>query len=134
MRIPIEDGSENDIERVDYNVVEDVPKISSDNIKSKIQVKARIGSENGGLISSAKINLYMLNGVSPKLVISKNTGEDGVVVFDNLEKGSYRVIAIADKRYFEKPIYKKWNEITISRNNEVHNILVIYRVKNSLVK
>ena len=47
----------------------------------------------------------MLNGISPRLISSKLTNEEGQVTFTNLKKGSYRVIAIVDRRYFEKPTY-----------------------------
>ena len=134
MRIPIQDDFGGNNYNVSYDIVEEPSKISDGKKKGKIRVEARMGSESGGLIASAKVNLYMLNGISPKLVASKFTDQNGVAIFDNLENGSYRVIAIADKKYFEKPIYKKWNEVTIDNSNKEDNVLIIYRVRKNIGK
>ena len=81
------------------------------------------------MISSARINLYALNGISPKLIHSKLTDTNGIVIFDNLSKGSYRVIAIVDRKYFEKPTYIEWNEVTINEDLTEENITVINKIK-----
>ena len=47
------------------------------------------------------MNLYKLNGISPQLVQSIETDENGRAVFSNVPKGSYRIIELIDKRYFE---------------------------------
>ena len=113
---------------------EDYYKEIIDEIKGKIIVYSRLGDPNGQLISSAKINLYMLNGVSPKLIDSKLTDEDGKVIFDNLKMGSYRIISIVDRKYFEKPTYINWNEVTIDSNLYEETITVVNRVKNKVYK
>ena len=105
-----------------------------DSIHGKITVVSRLGSSNGVFIKSSKINLYMLNGISPKLISSKYTDEDGRVVFRNLEKGSYRVIAIVDRKYFEKPTYIQWNEVNIDINKQEESILVINKLKHNINK
>lgn len=113
---------------------QDYTKETIDEIEGKITVYSRLGDPNGPLISSARINLYMLNGVSPKLVESKLTDKDGKVVFNNLIMGSYRIISIVDRKYFEKPTYINWNEVTIDSNLYEETITVVNRVKNKVHK
>lgn len=105
-----------------------------DEIKGKITVYSRLGDPKGPLISSDKINLYMLNGISPRLVSSKLTDSDGKAIFEDLEAGSYRVISIVDRKYFEKPTYINWNEVTIDSNLYEETITVINRIKNGIYK
>ncbi|MGL5085911.1 MAG: hypothetical protein ACRC68_09400, partial [Clostridium sp.] len=81
--------------------------------KGEIVASVRLDNKNGVEIKSAKVNLYSLNGVCPKLHDSKLTDCNGEVAFTCLENGCYRVISIVDRRYFEKPIYTSWNEVTI---------------------
>ncbi|MCQ2969390.1 MAG: hypothetical protein MJ191_04565 [Clostridium sp.] len=104
-------------------------KKESEDIRGKINVISKLGNKYGTLISSSKINLYMLNGISPRLVSSKLTNEKGQVTFMNLKKGSYRVIAIVDRRFFQKPTYMEWNEVTIDEENKEETIIVINRIK-----
>ena len=80
----------------------------------KITVISKLADIRGSSISDAKINLYALNGLSPKMISSKFTDKDGVVIFDNLAEGSYRVIEIVNRKYFEKPTYIQWNEVTMN--------------------
>lgn len=107
---------------------EKLNKIHS-NVKGKITVYSKLGDINGTCISEAKINLYALNGLSPKLVSSKLTDDDGVVKFENLPDGSYRVIEIVNRKYFEKPTYIQWNEVTINNDLKEEDIIVINRIK-----
>lgn len=129
-----------DTERYDYNYADDYKEYYSSceedessegdiGVLGEIKVMSRLANKNKTLISSAKINLYILNGVSPKLVETKYTDNDGKVVFENLKRGSYRVIAIVDRKYFEKPTYSPWNEITIDRNTTETSIEVINKIK-----
>ena len=101
----------------------------SQRLKGKITVGVRLGDRKGKPISEAKINLYVLNGLSPKLVSSRLTDMNGVVVFDGLPDGSYRVIEIVNRKYFEKPTYIQWNEVTISKDLKEESIIVINRIK-----
>lgn len=101
----------------------------SQRVKGKITVGVRLGDRKGTPISEAKINLYALNGLSPKLVSSKLTDINGIVVFDSLSEGSYRVIEIVNRKYFEKPTYIQWNEVTINDELQEENIIVVNRVK-----
>lgn len=102
---------------------------SYSNIKGKITVYSKIGDVKGDCISEAKINLYALNGLSPKLVSSKLTDENGIVIFDNLAEGSYRVIEIVNRKYFEKPTYIQWNEVTINKDLKEEKVIVVNRIK-----
>lgn len=156
VRIKIEDGNDDDVIELlksgkinsNYNVnsknvidvayddtaqLEDESEVNEvkGDIKGEIIVYSRLGNPNGPHISSAKINLYMINGISPKLICSKLTDSEGKVVFDNLEMGSYRVISIVDRKYFEKPTYINWNEVTIDSNLNKETITVINRIKYS---
>lgn len=76
-------------------------------------------------IKGVKINLYKLNGISPQLIESIETDENGRAVFSNVPKGSYRVIELIDKRYFKKPVYINWNEVTINDDNTEAVIYVV---------
>ncbi|ASW43164.1 SpaA isopeptide-forming pilin-related protein [Clostridium isatidis] len=94
-----------------------------------IEVIVKLGNYNGANLKGAKVNLYLLQGISPKLKQSKLTDDDGKVVFDNLDNGCYRVISIVDRKYFEKPIYHTWNEFTVDDENKSTKIIVINRLK-----
>lgn len=105
---------------------EEIPK----RVHGIIKVKSVLSKVDGEPIKGLKINLYVTNGVSPRLIKSAITNDDGIVVFKNIECGNYRVIEIINKAYFEKPIYKKWNEVNISNDNTYEEVIVINRVKN----
>lgn len=98
-------------------------------VKGKITVYAKLGDVKGTCISDAKINLYALNGLSPKLISSKFTDKNGIVIFDNLEEGSYRIIEIVNRKYFEKPTYVQWNEVTINKYLEAEEIIVVNKIR-----
>ena len=101
-------------------------------VKGKIIVGVRLGDRRGKAISEAKINLYALNGLSPRLVSSKLTDKNGIVVFDGLPEGSYSVIEIINRKYFEKPTYIQWNEVTINKDLREESIIVVNRIKKHL--
>lgn len=116
--------------REDYNNYQyEKSDENNSDVLGKITVVSRLDNKNRTLISSAKINLYVLNGVCPKLVESKYTDNLGKVTFENLKKGSYRVIAIVDRKYFEKPMYSPWNEVTIDKNTKEASVEVINKIK-----
>lgn len=98
-------------------------------IRGKIIVAVKLDDKQGKAISEAKINLYALNGLSPKLVSSKLTNRSGIVVFDSLPEGSYRVIEIVNRKYFEKPTYIQWNEVTINKDLQEGNIIIVNKIK-----
>ncbi len=95
----------------------------------RISVKAIIDCGKQEILKGAKINLYKINGLSPILIKSKFTDENGEAIFSNVEDGSYRIIEIIDKEYFEKPKYINWNEITIDCNNKKEKILIVNKLK-----
>lgn len=97
--------------------------------KGVIEVYSKLSSRDGIELRGARINLYLLNGVSPKLYDSKFSDAIGKVTFNNLPNGCYRVIAIVDRRYFEKPIYYNWNEVTIDSTNKENSIVVVNKIK-----
>lgn len=99
--------------------------------RGKIEVVVRLGSKEGSTIKGAKINLYLLKGVHPKLVKSKFTDEFGTVVFENLDDGCYRAISIVNREYFEKPIYHTWNEFNVDENNKYVKIEVVNKIKRN---
>lgn len=80
-------------------------------------------------LQGVKINLYKINGLSPVLIKSQTTDEEGKVIFSEVEDGCYRIIEIIDKRYFEKPKYINWNEIIIDSSNKKQKIVIINRIK-----
>ncbi|EHJ01804.1 Cna B domain-containing protein [Clostridium sp. DL-VIII] len=83
-------------------------------------------------LQGVKINLYKINGLSPVLIESKVTNEEGKVIFSRVEEGCYRIIEIIDKRYFEKPKYISWNEIIIDNNNKKQKVVVVNKIKNNI--
>lgn len=105
------------------------PQEKNDDVTGKITVISRLNTAEGTLISSAKINLYAIDGISPKLIDTQYSDSNGRVTFNNLKKGSYRVIAIVDRKYFEKPTYLQWNEVTIDKNMRDKTIVVINKIK-----
>lgn len=102
---------------------------SEHSINGRIVVKSILDCGRQEALKGVKINLYKINGLSPILVKSQLTNEEGEVVFSNIEDGSYRVIEIVNKEYFEKPKYINWNEITINCNNKKEKILVVNKLK-----
>lgn len=82
-------------------------------------------------LQGVKINLYKINGLSPILIKSKVTDEEGKVVFSNVEDGCYRIIELVDKKYFEKPKYINWNEIIIDSTNKSQKVIVVNKIKKS---
>jgi len=101
-------------------------------ISGKIIVYSVLLSKEGKGMEGIKINLYKLSGLSPKLVDAKYTDEEGKVIFYKLEAGSYRVIELIDRNYFQKPSYLKWNEVSIDELNREGLIYAINRSKSLL--
>ncbi|MGG7057373.1 calcium-binding protein [Clostridium nigeriense] len=97
--------------------------------RGTIEVFSKLGGKEGVELKGARINLYLLNGVSPKLYDSKFTDSLGKVTFDNLPNACYRIISIVDRRFFEKPIYYNWNEVIIDKNNKNSTVLVVNKIK-----
>ena len=44
-------------------------------------------------------------------------------------KDCYRVIAIVDRRFFQKPTYMQWNEVTIDEENQEETVIVINKIR-----
>lgn len=100
-------------------------------VSGKIYVKSIIDIGRKEPLAGVKINIYRINGLSPVLIKSKITDENGEVTFSNLEEGSYRIIEIINKEVFEKPKYINWNEITIDKTNQRQKILIFNRIKKN---
>ena len=100
-------------------------KVKERKVNGTIIVYSTFLSKFGKRIKGVKMNLYKLNGISPQLTESIETDENGRAVFSNVPKGSYRVIELIDKRYFKKPVYINWNEVTISDDNTEAVIYVV---------
>ena len=100
----------------------------------KIIVTSVLDFEENEYLQGVKINLYKINGLSPILIKSKTTDEEGNVIFSELEEGCYRVIEIIDKRYFEKPKYINWNEIIIDDINKNQKVIVVNKVKRFIAQ
>lgn len=98
--------------------------------QGKIIVKSIIDYGKREVLCGVKINLYKINGLSPVLIQSDITDKRGKVIFKNIQEGNYRIIEIIDKRYFEKPKYVNWNEITINRRNKEKKILIVNKIKS----
>ena len=120
--------SENEVNNF-YKEKREVAKKEVIEERGSIEVFSKLGGKDGVELKGARINLYLLNGVSPKLQDSKFTDSLGKVTFDNLPNACYRIIAIVDRRFFEKPIYYNWNEVIIDKNNKNSSILVVNRIK-----
>lgn len=95
----------------------------------EIVVISMLESEKNELLQGIKINLYEISGLSPVLIESKITDQKGTAIFEKIENGCYRVIEIVDKRYFQKPKYIKWNELTIDEENKKQKIVIINKIK-----
>lgn len=98
----------------------------------RITVYSRFNSQDGEPLEGVKVNLYKLNE-SPTLVDSKVTDCEGKVVFGNLPEGSYRVIQIIDRNYFQKPCYIPWNEVNIDDDTRNSTITVVNRLQPSVI-
>ena len=102
--------------------------------KGRIDILCRLGGKEGVELKGARINIYLLNGVSPKLYDSKFSDGEGKVIFSNLPNGCYRIISIVDRRFFEKPAYYNWNEVTIDSNSKKANIVIVNKLKAGYYK
>ena len=111
------------------NTFSDGDSKNMDNVNGEIIVTSILTCEENELLQGVKINLYKINGLSPVLIASKITDEEGKVVFLEVEEGCYRIIEIIDKRYFEKPKYRKWNEIMIDNINKNQEVVVVNSIK-----
>ncbi|WP_026886148.1 prealbumin-like fold domain-containing protein [Clostridium beijerinckii] len=100
----------------------------------EIIVTSILECEENEYLKGVKINLYKINGLSPVLVKSKVTDEEGKVIFSGIEEGCYRIIEIVDKRYFEKPKYINWNEIIIDDTNKKQKIVVVNKIKRLMAQ
>lgn len=118
----------------DFEFFEEKKYYNKDNsnrvTRGKIIVKSIIDYGKKEILSGVKINLYKINGLSPVLIKTAWTDKSGKAVFDNVKDGCYRVIEIVDKKYFEKPKYMNWNEITINSNNNEEKILIINKIRS----
>lgn len=104
-------------------------EVNKEELQGEITVYATIKKKDGTKIKRIKINLYKINGVSPELIQSLETDSDGKVVFSGIPEGNYRVIEFIDKRYFNKPIYVDWNEVTIDSENKKHVVYAVNTIK-----
>lgn len=107
--------------------IEDEEEVVED--QGEITVFSTIKSKDGTKIRGVKVNLYEINGITPKLVQSLETDYDGKVVFSNIPNGNYRIIQLIDKRYFDKPTYIGWNEVKIDSENTKDTIYAINYIK-----
>lgn len=125
-----------DIEEKDINECSEEEKntVEKNKIYGQIIVKSILDCVKHEYLQGVKINLYRINGLSPILIESRMTNEEGTVIFPKVEEGCYRIIEIVDKRYFEKPKYIDWNEVTISDTNKKQKVIVINRIKRFLAK
>lgn len=114
---------------IETSLEEKYGKNEDPEVKGEIIVLSKLGSKEGVELKGARINLYILNGVSPRLFDSKFTDARGIAEFKNLPNGSFRVISIVDRRFFEKPVYYNWNEVTIDKSNKRTNICVVNKIK-----
>jgi 5-hydroxyisourate hydrolase-like protein (transthyretin family) len=107
------------------------PQKTEDNVfnNGEIIVTSILECGEHEYLKGVKINLYKINGLSPILIKSQITDEEGKVVFSEVEEGCYRIIEIIDKRYFEKPKYINWNEIIIDSVNSSQKIIIINKIK-----
>ncbi|MDU5111231.1 MAG: calcium-binding protein [Clostridium sp.] len=114
---------------IESSLEEKYGKKEAPEAKGEIIVLSKLGSKDGVELKGARINLYILNGVSPRLFDSKFTDTRGIAEFKHLPNGAFRVISIVDRRFFEKPVYYNWNEVTIDKNNKLSNICVVNKIK-----
>ena len=119
---------------IENSLEEKYGKREAPEAKGEITVLSKLGTKEGVELKGARINLYILNGVSPRLFDSKFTDSRGVAEFKNLPNGSFRVISIVDRRFFEKPVYYNWNEVTIDKSNKRTDICVVNRIKPGYYK
>lgn len=95
----------------------------------KIVVFDKLDHINGVQLEGAQINLYKLSGSNPELVEAKMTDNSGKAIFNDLDEGNYRVIAIVDKQFFQRPEYYRWNEINIDATNKEDTVIVVNKIK-----
>lgn len=96
-----------------------------DESSGKITVYSTLEAIDGTRIRGVKINLYKINGISPELVDSRETDSEGKVNFKDIPEGNYRIIEIIDKKYFNKPAYVNWNEVSIDNKNKEFTVYAI---------
>lgn len=104
------------------------------NEKGEIIVTSVLDCGEHEILQGVKINLYKINGLSPILIKSKITDDEGKAVFSGIEEGCYRIIEIIDKKYFEKPKYINWNEIIIDKQNYKQKVVIVNKIKKNVLQ
>ena len=121
------------ISKTDNKYIDGVkaPIAEEDNkaLNGEIVVTSVLECGENECLQGIKINLYKINGLSPVLIASKITDQDGKAVFSEVDEGCYRIIEIIDKRYFEKPKYINWNEIIIDSVNKNQKLIIVNKIK-----
>ena len=123
----------NSCEEIEKNYID---KIEKDEIKENCKCKGKIAVysilslNESTTLKGVTINLYRINGVKSELVCSKETNENGLALFNDVDEGNYRIIQIIDKRYFERPTYLTWNEVNICDANKEYVLYVLNTLKN----
>lgn len=97
--------------------------------KGLIKVNVRLNDKCGVIISGAKVNLYSISYLNPKLCSCALTDHEGNAYFSGLDDGNYRVIALVDRRYFKKPIYCTWNEVNIGKDCKRGEVAIVLQLK-----
>lgn len=100
-----------------------------EDVKGEICILCYLGCTEGIELKGVQFNLYRINGMNPVLVDSKYTDTNGKLSFKNVPMGNYRVIEQIDRKYFSKPVYIKWNEVSIDEDNQNATIYVINKMK-----
>ena len=86
-------------------------------------------SDRGELEITSINNEYLIANKLKVEILDKDVAWFDAGTFENLKKGSYRVIAIVDRKYFEKPTYSPWNEVTIDKNTTEASVEVVNKIK-----
>lgn len=128
--VKISNDSENESTDNKIEVDKDITKVEEKKLNTgEIVITSILEFGEQEKLQGVKVNLYKINGLSPILIKSEITDENGEVIFAGIEDGCYRIIEIIDKRYFEKPKYINWNEIIIDSYNKKQKVVIINRVK-----
>lgn len=117
-------------EEVKYEEIKHEEQKEECKCEGKITVYSILSLNESTTLKGVTVNLYKINGVKPELVDSKETDAKGMVVFNKVRAGNYRIIQIIDKRYFERPTYLTWNEVNICESNKEYVLYVLNNLKN----
>lgn len=76
---------------------------------------------------NVRVRLFKEGSSNP--IMEGRTDSNGELVFNGLEKGRYRVKAEVNEKYFQRPIYKPSEKVTLGTGNVCQEVAIVNRLR-----